>query len=331
MAEKSNFSDLFYVLMLVLSGALVIFGGLVTWKLVRSAAPQVERVHIDPDQLLEKGLGTEKEKDSPALELAELRNKKSDVERINFWQEPEETEEESVEPETNLAKQLSIEQNPTEQIPAEQLSAHEAPQQPQEPEVPAEENLPSQETASLDEFSYTLEDVSVPQSAPQQPANVNPPAKKETPPQNVYESYEQGLLRCQKEQVFPCAWKDNSSEPLIKQYWLRNWQGPVERIIYTRGGKVISRTNSTLDGQVLSYKGPYAELYFEDGLLTKIRTFPYENPDLRDWFLIGKDGKLSACLCGKPAKDCCSRSLLYREGGHRKYCEIFPRDVDFCK
>ncbi len=321
MAEKSNFSDLFWVLVIVFAGALVIFGGLVTWKLIRSAAPQVERVHMDPDQLLEKGLTTDKEPAAPVLQLADLRNKKSDVEQVNFWDEPEETTEESDELETNLV----------EQLPIEQFSSQEALQQPVETEVPAEENLPSQEPVSLDEFSYTLEDVSVPTSVPQQPVKVIPPVKKETPIKNIYESYEQGLLRCQKEQVFPCAWKDNSTESLLKQYWLRNRQGPVERVIYTRSGKVISRTNSTLDGQVLNYKGPYAELYFEDGLLAKVRTFPYENPDLRDWFLIGKDGKLSACLCGKPTKDCCARSLLYREGGHRKYCEIFPRDVDFCK
>ena len=330
MAEKSNFSDLFYVLILVLGGALVILGGLVTWKLVRSAAPQVERVHVDPDQLLEKGLASDKDQqDSKTLELSELLAKKSAGEQKNFWEEPEETEESNEE--DLQVKEETLLEMPGEEGAENQLSV--------DPATTAENRTPSvEEFASLEstpivatEFSYTLEDVSAPQVPTQKEVIPPQPVAKKTSAQINYASYEEGLLRCQKEQVFPCAWKDNSNESLMKQYWLRNFQGPVERIVYTRNGKVISKTQSALDGEVLNYKGPYAELYFEGGLLTKIRTFPYENPDLRDWFLIGKDGKLSACLCGKPVKDCCARSLLYREGGHRKYCEIFPRDSDFCK
>lgn len=319
MAEKSNFSDLFLILVIVFAGALVIFGGLVTWKLVRSTTPQVERVHMDPDDMLEKGLAIEKQQDSQVLELAALRAKKSGEKREDFWEEPETTEEvnkEEAQPEETTSQTVAESQPSVEVAP-----------------VSEEEPSPDEEPISSAEFVYTLEDVTAaqPQVVPQETVNPKPPVVRKTPPQKVFETYEQGLLRCQREQVFPCAWKDNSNESLMKQYWLRNFQGPVERIVYTRNGKVISKTQSALDGEVLNYKGPYAELYFEGGLLTKIRTFPYENPDLRDWFLIGKDGKLSACLCGKPVKDCCARSLLYREGGHRKYCEIFPRDSDFCK
>ncbi len=330
MAEKSNFSDLFYVLILVLGGALVIFGGLVTWKLVRSAAPQVERVHVDPDQLLEKGLASDKDQqDSKTLELSELLAKKSAGEQKNFWEEPEETEESNEE-------DLQVKEETLLEMPGEEGTEN---QPSVDPATTAENRTPSvEEFASLEstpivatEFSYTLEDVSAPQVPTQKEVIPPQPVAKKTSAQINYASYEEGLLRCQKEQVFPCAWKDNRSEPLIKQYWIRNRQGPVERIAYTRNGKVINKTLVTLDGNVLSYKGPYAELYFEGGLLTKIRTFPYDNPDLRDWFLIGKDGKISACLCGQPTKDCCARSLLYREGGHRLYCDIFPRDTDFCK
>ncbi len=141
--------------------------------------------------------------------------------------------------------------------------------------------------------------------------------------------YEQGLHACVQEGVFPCAWEDNTRGPL-RQYWLLSATGPVQRGIYDKKGDLIHETIATLGGTVTSYTAQNTTYYFEGGVLVKIRTSPYDNCNFHDWFFVNAAGKQDVCQCAYNQTDCCARSP-YKEGSPRTYCEMFPRDRDFCK
>ena len=300
MKQRTGLMNLFWTLMAVLIVGVTVLGGCIAWKLIHSTTPKIERSHVDPEQLLERTLAARQEEISDTT-TADTTN----------------TEEKTgVQPATKSESFTSSQNNEEDTFWEDDEDYYDE-----------EEDEETDEEQS-NEFSYTLEDV--PTTAKPSKSVAKPKASAtRVAPKIIYASYQEGLLQCQKGHVIPCSWKDNSG-PLVKQYWLRSYQGPIERIIYTRDGKIISQTFASVGGAVTRYQGSFAELYFEDGLLTKIRTFPYDNPNLRDWFLIDKKGKISACLCGIPTKDCCARSSLYREGGPRRYCDLFPLDPDFC-
>ena len=65
-------------------------------------------------------------------------------------------------------------------------------------------------------------------------------------------------------------------------------------------------------------------------MFSKIRTSPYDNPNLHDWFFINAEGKLDVCQCALTTNNCCVRSP-YQEGSPRSYCDLKPLDKDFCK
>jgi len=297
MKQRTGLMNLFWTVLASVIIVLVVLGGCVAWRLVHSTTPKIERSHMDPEQLLERTAIARQEETSDTTV-----GKNAEVRKGNVVTSAKDDEDEFEGDEEEYYDDEYEEDETEEDVKDE----------------------------NQQEFSYTLEDVAVPVQSPR-PAVTKAKAapKKSTAPKIIYASYKQGLVQCQKGSVIPCSWKDNTG-PLIKQYWLRSSQGPIERIMYTRNGKMVSQTFVGLDNVVTRYQGDFAELYFEDGLLTKIRTFPYENPNLRDWFLINKQGKIAACLCGVPTADCCSRSFLYREGGPRRYCDLFPLDADFC-
>ena len=143
------------------------------------------------------------------------------------------------------------------------------------------------------------------------------------------EPYALRLRRCVRGGIFPCAWEDNS-HGVIKQYWLMDEQGPVQRGIYDRAGHLISETTATLSGTVTSHTEQDITYYFEAGMLVKIRTSPYANCNFHDWFFINEGGRLDVCQCALSQASCCERSP-YQQGGPRTYCGLFPLDEDFCR
>lgn len=321
MVEKDNGLNWFWILLIAIIAALAVFGALVTWKLLRSAAPQIEKANAGTAQALEQDTTQQQ----PAAEP-----KKSEpddgstfvIQEINLdaWRK--------------LGKSTEKEELTEGQAPAAEVSSASAAQQAL-PNSAAQQNQPAP-AEPTDDFSYTLEDMTEDQPAAAIPQKTAPAAKPKPAPvqkskakEPSNQTYLQGMADCAKSNAFPCSWQ-NVSQGVKRRYWWQDPLGFVERITYTQEGKTLNRTLSTVEGTVVYYQGTFAELYFEHGLLTKIRTFPYDNPNLRDWFVIDKTGKLATCLCGVPTKNCCGRSMLYREGGHRKYCELFPLDADFC-
>ena len=310
MSEKDNGLNWFWNTVMVLLAALAIFGGFVTLKLLRSAAPSVERVINNSNRLVEQN--TEVETKPTTATTTTVKGVSFVVENINLdtWDKLGRTDTEEVDEddwEENQETPAVLEEQPAAPLAAEEQSP------------------------VAQEFSYTLEEMEDRAAAPKKKAA--PAAKPVVKPVPVLlsknYSYQEGLVKCVKENLFPCKWR-NYTQGFQRRYQLNSIAGPVERITYTQQGAKLSRTLSTLEGSVLYYQGAFAELYFVNGQLVRIRTFPYENPNLRDWFVIDNTGRLSTCLCGMPSQNCCARSLLYREGGHRKYCELFPRDADFC-
>ncbi len=300
MKHRTRFIRLFWISMAALGIGVTVLGGCVAWKLIHSATPKIENATVDPEQLLERTVAARQAENSAVTTDTETEETTSTGNKISSTSEEE------------------YEEFEDDEYYDEDYD--------EEEDIEGQKSLQNEQKS---EFSYTLEDVSNSSKSSQTTAKKKTGTSQYAKPKMIFASYEQGLLQCQKSQAFPCVWKDNSG-PLVKQYLLKSSHGPVERIIYMHDGKIISQTFSRLDGVVTYYQGTFAELYFENGLLTKMRTYPYDNPNLRDWFLIDKSGKISACLCGIPTKDCCARSSLYKEGGHRKYCDLFPRDPDFC-
>lgn len=320
MRERSSLMNLFWTVMAILVVCATIFGGYVAWRLVRSATPKIERATVDPEQLLERTVSARQEEIPAEITDAET-GQASDVKADTQIDEKTSTKQEAKKEGTVFSRKN---EEPFFWEDDEEYYDEEL-----EEDTKEEENAAGTSLARNKEFSYTLEDVSTPEKSSRPAEKTKVSTVKNAAPKIIYASYQEGLLQCKRSQVFPCSWKDTNG-PLIKQYWLRSPQGPIERIIFARTGRIISQTFSGLNGVVTRYQGNFAELYFEGGLLTKIRTFPYDNPNLRDWFLIDKKGKISACLCGIPTDNCCARSFLYREGGSRRYCDLFPLDADFC-
>ncbi len=295
---------------MVLLAALAVFGVFITLKLLRSAAPSVERAIKNSNRMVEQNTDVETKSTPETTTTTTITTASGTsfvVQNINIdtWNKlgrtnTDESEEDDWEAEEDLE------------------------------ELPEEE--PAAKSPSAQEFSYTLEDVGGAELTPAPKRTVAAkPAPKPVPVLLTRSfSYQEGLLKCMQEKLFPCKWQDKSQDRR-KHYRLDNMYGPLERITYAKDGTRLSRTLAMVDGTVLYYQGAFAELYFSEGLLARIRTFPYDNPNLRDWFVIDASGRLSTCLCGMPTKACCARSLLYREGGHRKYCELFPLDTDFCE
>lgn len=301
MSEKSKGINLFWTLMAIVAVGAVALGGYVAWKLVYSTTPKIERANMDPEQMLERTVEARQQENQSGTEPIRIlvpvpSNSMGNTREDEFSYEDDEIlEDEDFD---------------------------------EEEESESADESASEQADNQSSYTYTLDEI----STSKKPATSATKAKPVVPqkPKLREASYVAGLQACMKETLFPCSWKDSSNRTVIKRYWLRGKNGPVERIMFTPAGKIISQTFSTVNGTVTRYVGNFAELYFEKGLLTKIRTFPYEDPNLRDWFLIGKDGKISACLCGIPTKDCCARSLLYHEGDSRRYCSLFPLDTDFC-
>lgn len=140
--------------------------------------------------------------------------------------------------------------------------------------------------------------------------------------------FEQGLRQCKQGGMFPCAWADDS-RGVRTQYWLMSAGGPIQRGVYDMGGDLINETIATVGGTVMSYTDKTTAWYFEAGALIKIRTSPYDNCNLHDWFFIDGNGRQDVCQCAHSQPDCCARSP-YREGMGFSYCELFPLDQDFC-
>lgn len=315
MKHRTRFIRLFWISLAVLGIGVTVLGGCVAWKLIHSATPKIERSHADPEQMLERTVAARQEETSDATAADADSELKTDIST-------------GAQTGTKTESTIFSQDDEEDQFWEDDDDYYDDEDDDFEDEYEEDNGDDASSGKSGKEFSYALEDEPAPTPAPR-PAAKAKVAPKRSAPKIIYASYNQGLLQCQKGPSMPCSWKDDKG-PLIKQYWLRSYQGPIERIMYTRDGKIVSQTFAGLDGTVTRYQGSFAELYFENGLLTKIRTFPYDNPNLRDWFLIDKKGKISACLCGIPTKDCCSRSSLYREGGPRRYCDLFPLDADFC-
>ncbi len=309
MSQKSNLINLLWTLTVIVAVGGVLLGGYVTWRLVHTTTPTIKTAKVDREQLLERAVAARQEEENKSI-IAK-----------------DENAEEISKADTSLGSDATEEEEYEDVCYEDEEDCYE-----EEVEDPEDEDAQQADaSAQKEQYSYTLEEVSVPQKTARPATSSKPAPARNLKPKEIFASYAKGLVLCQQGRTFPCGWKDTAGGVLVKQYWLRNRQGPVERIVYNKvNGQIISQTFSTLEGTVLRYQGDYAELYFENGLLTKIRTFPYDNPNLRDWFLIGKDGKISACLCGVPTKDCCSRSFLYKPGGPRRYCALFPMDADFC-
>lgn len=142
--------------------------------------------------------------------------------------------------------------------------------------------------------------------------------------------FEKGLKACAADGIFPCAWEDHS-RGMIRQYWLMSAQGPVQRGVYDKAGNLIHETIATLSGTVTSYTEQNTTYFFEGGVLSKIRTSPYENCNFNDWFFIDASGKLDVCQCARTTGSACCARSPYKEGGPRGYCELNPLDKDFCK
>ena len=141
--------------------------------------------------------------------------------------------------------------------------------------------------------------------------------------------FERGLRQCKKYGVYPCAWEDDS-HGVRTQYWVMSETGPIQRGIYDMGGNLQNETIATLGGTVLSYTDATVAWYFEAGTLIKIRTSPYDNCNLHDWFFINAQGKQDVCQCAYNQPNCCARSP-YQPGTGIGYCDLFPLDKDFCK
>ena len=195
-------------------------------------------------------------------------------------------------------------------VPFVETDPTQEPPLPPEVEIPAEEEVPP-----------------VPEvcPAPAVPLKLTKPKRRRpvTP-------FEQGLKACGAEGIFPCAWEDNS-KGVIKQYWLMSAAGPVQRGIYDKSGNLIHETIATLSGTVTSYTEQDKTYFFEGGVLTKIRTSPYENCNFNDWFFIDASGKLDVCQCARTTGSACCARSPYKEGGPRGYCDLNSQDTDFCK
>ncbi len=162
------------------------------------------------------------------------------------------------------------------------------------------------------------------------PATAVPVRIKKPSPKATYTRYEQGLLRCKKNGVFPCAWEEKTNSQR-KQYWVVGSDGPIMRGVYDEQGNLLSETIATINGTVTKHTENGTVWTFQAGVLTKIRTSPYDNCNLHDWFFINEAGKQDVCQCVyATALDCCARSP-YQEGMARSYCDLFPNDQEFCK
>ncbi len=327
MSEKDNGLNWFWITMIVLVFALAVFGGLVTLKLLRSATPSVEKANADPEKLLAQNTAGQLQKAAAATSAEKKPEEEKfvaqDIDIEKWYALGKKPAPNTQTDENQTAETAGQAGSADDQTPADGASA--AGQEGQETSAPAKE--------AAQDFSYTLEEVEkTPEPsalAPSKPAKAKPRPARPAKNTEVNLTYNQGLEVCAHDRAFPCSWQ-NTSQGFKRKYWWKDPLGLVERITYTEDGSALNRTLSTVEGVVVYYQGTFAELYFQDGLLTRIRTFPYENPNLRDWFVIDKEGKLSTCLCGISTKNCCGRSMLYRPGGHRKYCELFPLDTDFC-
>lgn len=199
---------------------------------------------------------------------------------------------------------------------------------PTTPVEPDEENVPPQEV--LDMGNIVVEEGKEESSPSEVCPATSVPVKMKKPTRAVtYTPYEKGLRQCKRQGVFPCAWEDKSAK-IIKQYWLMGADGPITRGIYNMGGDLISETMATVNGTVTSYAEQNTTWYFDGGMLVKIRTSPYDNCNLHDWFFIREDGKQDVCQCAYTVEDCCARSP-YQERMKRSYCDLFPSDKDFCR
>ena len=107
--------------------------------------------------------------------------------------------------------------------------------------------------------------------------------------------------------------------------------GPVQRGIYDQSGNLIHETIATLSGTVTSFTEQDKTYFFEGGVLTKIRTSPYDNCNFHDWFFIDAAGKLDVCQCARTTGSACCARSPYKEGNPRGYCDLNPLDKDFCK
>lgn len=313
MSSKSNFTTAvwFVPLVSILLAGLAIFGGLVVWKLVHSAKPQVAKAQIDPDQILE---GTT----APIVPITQSTTQNA----ATGAKQPASTSTKTPEEDEFYGHDGYVHEGmKTEEPVAQEVLPEPAPQEP---------NILDKLGITQAEMDAML-DAALKREAAAKAAAKN--GRKNTSSANRHMSYEQGIAKCRAEKFFPCAWEETAqtNQSLIKQFWMESAQGPIERVIHDADGNVVSRTVATLSGMIKSYKGAFAELYFEAGALSKIRTSPYDNPNWHDWFFIDGTGKLDVCMCAVTTKNCCDRSMFYREGGSRDYCSLFPRDVDFCK
>ena len=164
--------------------------------------------------------------------------------------------------------------------------------------------------------------------------------------------FKQGLNKCLAEGIFPCAWEDSAvalvkagweknaqgeriyglhKDYVNKQFWVMSAEGPIQRGVYDRRtGALINETIATINGTVTQVTQGNTTWYFDAGVLTKIRTSPYNNCNFHDWFFIDAAGNQDVCQCAYDQANCCARSP-YTKGMQRDYCEIFTRGDDFCK
>ncbi len=208
-----------------------------------------------------------------------------------------------------------------------------APQQPAPlaaPVVPFVELEETDETALPPEVEIPAEDADIPPVPEVCPATAVPLKLEKPKRRRPVTPFEQGLKACAAGGTFPCAWEDDSGV-IVKQYWLMSAAGPVQRGIYDRDGNLINETIATLSGTVTSYTEQDKTYFFEGGVLTKIRTSPYENCNFHDWFFIDAAGKLDVCQCARTTGSACCERSPYHEGAPRGYCDLNPLDKDFCK
>ena len=166
-------------------------------------------------------------------------------------------------------------------------------------------------------------------------------------------SFRQGLKDCLAEGMFPCGWEEDNSRILVKTvwrkdaegkfntektldlvnklFWVMSADGPIRRGAYDRKtGELINETIANINGTVTQVTQGNTTWYFDAGVLTKIRTSPYDNCNFHDWFFIDSAGNQDVCQCAYDQPNCCARSP-YTKGMQRDYCEIFTRGDDFCK
>lgn len=203
------------------------------------------------------------------------------------------------------------------------------PVQPVAPVVPFVEMI--DETSPLPpEVEIPAEDEDIPPVPEVCPATAVPLKIQKPQRKKPATPFEQGLKQCAAGGTFPCAWEDNS-RGVIKQYWLMSAVGPVQRGIYDVSGNLIHETIATLGGTVTSFTEQDKTYFFEGGVLTKIRTSPYDNCNFHDWFFIDAAGKLDVCQCARTTGSACCARSPYKEGDPRGYCDLNPLDKDFCK